>query len=167
MRSFGDQSQVSAGAVSSTIPASSVNEVMGQRLRFRRRHLGYTLATLSEEVGVSTQQLHKYESGVNGIRATVLLKISSVLNVPVSWFFEGLQPEADMPDDLLDLTSDPDNGELLLLFSKLKNPTVKSGILKMVRHFADEENAAEETTTADTTNGETTACEIHLQQRRA
>ncbi len=157
MRSLVADSRVSTGEVNPTIPASSVNEVMGQRLRFRRRHLGYTLATLSEEVGVSTQQLHKYESGVNGIRATVLLKISSVLNVPVSWFFEGLQPEVDMPDDLLDLTSDPDNGELLLLFSKLKNPTVKAGILKMVRHIADEESVAQE---------EAPPCEIHLHERR-
>ncbi|MEM9358751.1 MAG: helix-turn-helix transcriptional regulator [Pseudomonadota bacterium] len=158
MRSLVAESRISTGEVTPTIPASSVNEVMGQRLRFRRRHLGYTLATLSEEVGVSTQQLHKYESGVNGIRATVLLKISSVLNVPVSWFFDGLQPEVEMPDDLLDLTSDPDNGELLLLFSKLKNPTVKAGILKMVRHIADEEGATEE---------EAPHCEIHLHERRA
>ncbi len=67
---------------------------VGFRLRLRRNLLGLTLQTLAKAVGVTYQQLQKYERGVNRIGASRLFNLSQVLDVPISFFFEGLSPAA-------------------------------------------------------------------------
>ena len=65
---------------------------LGKRLRARRRLLGLTQQQLAEVVGVRFQQIQKYECGANRISASRLWSMAEVLNVPVSYFYEGLQP---------------------------------------------------------------------------
>ncbi len=60
----------------------------------RRNLLGLTLQTLAKAVGVTYQQLQKYERGVNRIGASRLFNLSHVLDVPISFFFEDLSPAA-------------------------------------------------------------------------
>jgi len=67
---------------------------VGARVRLRRHLLGLTLQTLAKAVGVTYQQLQKYERGVNRIGASRLFNLSQVLDVPVSFFFEDLSPAA-------------------------------------------------------------------------
>ncbi len=67
---------------------------VGARVRLRRHLLGLTLQTLAKAVGVTYQQLQKYEWGVNRIGASRLFSLSHVLDVPVSFFFEDLSPAA-------------------------------------------------------------------------
>ncbi len=67
---------------------------VGSRVRLRRNLLGLTLQTLAKAVGVTYQQLQKYERGVNRIGAGRLFNLSHVLDVPVSFFFEDLSPAA-------------------------------------------------------------------------
>ncbi len=67
---------------------------VGARVRLRRNLLGLTLQTLAKAVGVTYQQLQKYERGVNRIGASRLFNLSRVLDVPVSFFFEDLSPAA-------------------------------------------------------------------------
>ena len=66
---------------------------VGSRVYLRRNLLGLTLETLAKAVGVTYQQLQKYERGVNRISASRLFILSRALDVPVSFFFE------DMPSD--------------------------------------------------------------------
>ena len=66
---------------------------VGSRVRLRRKLLGLYLETLAKAVGVTYQQLQKYERGVNRISASRLFNLSRALDVPVSFFFE------DMPSD--------------------------------------------------------------------
>ena len=56
--------------------------------------LGLSQQQLAQMIGVTYQQAHKYERGLNRISAGRLYEIALVLNVPVSWFFEGLDTEA-------------------------------------------------------------------------
>ncbi len=63
-------------------------------MRLRRNLLGLTLQTLAKAVGVTYQQLQKYERGVNRIGASRLFNLSHVLDVPVSLFFDDLSPAA-------------------------------------------------------------------------
>jgi transcriptional regulator with XRE-family HTH domain len=65
-------------------------QIIGRRLRTRRRLLGLTQAAVGEACGLSFQQVHKYESGLMVISASRLWKLSGVLGVPVTYFFEGL-----------------------------------------------------------------------------
>lgn len=63
---------------------------VGSRLRFRRKVLGISQQVLADSVGVTFQQIQKYERGVNRLSASRIWDFSAVLGVPVSFFFEGL-----------------------------------------------------------------------------
>ena len=66
---------------------------VGSRVYLRRNLLGLSQTKLAEAIGVTYQQIHKYERGVNRISASRLFNLSRALDVPVSFFFE------DMPSD--------------------------------------------------------------------
>ena len=71
--------------------AQDIDRHIGARLRQRRIMNGLTQQTLADLIGVTYQQAHKYENGVNRIAAGRLYIIARVLGVDVGYFFEGLQ----------------------------------------------------------------------------
>lgn len=73
-----------------TSRASYADRHVGTRIRERRVMLGLSQQQLAQLIGVTYQQAHKYERGLNRISAGRLYEIAQVLSVPVSWFFEGL-----------------------------------------------------------------------------
>lgn len=88
--------------------AHPVDVHVGKRLRHRRWLVGMTQQQLAEKVGIKFQQIQKYETGANRVSASRLWDISEVLDVPVSFFFEGLDveqaavaKEERMPSDLM------------------------------------------------------------------
>lgn len=72
---------------------SRIDAHVGSRLRFKRRILDFSQMVLAKKIGISHQQLHKYERGLNQITASRLLQLSQVLEVPISYFFDEM-PEA-------------------------------------------------------------------------
>ncbi len=68
-----------------------LDKYVGARIRERRTMLGYTQQQLADMIGVTYQQAHKYERGINRISAGRLYEITRVLNVPITYFFEGLE----------------------------------------------------------------------------
>ncbi|PRX38412.1 Transcriptional regulator, contains XRE-family HTH domain [Meinhardsimonia xiamenensis] len=66
---------------------------VGKRVRHRRWMVGMTQQQLAEKVGIKFQQIQKYETGMNRISASRLWDIAEALQVPVSFFFEGLEEE--------------------------------------------------------------------------
>lgn len=74
--------------------AQDIDRHIGERLRQRRVMNGFTQQQMADLIGVTYQQAHKYESGVNRIAAGRLYVIAQVLGVDVGYFFEGLQSEA-------------------------------------------------------------------------
>jgi transcriptional regulator with XRE-family HTH domain len=88
--------------------AHPVDVHVGKRVRHRRWLVGMTQQQLAEKVGIKFQQIQKYETGANRVSASRLWDISKVLDVPVSFFFEGLDveqaavaKEERMPSDLM------------------------------------------------------------------
>lgn len=71
--------------------AGSIDLHLGKRLRRRRRLLGLTQQQLASAVGVRFQQIQKYECGANRISAARLWELSEALEVPISYFYEGLE----------------------------------------------------------------------------
>jgi len=69
--------------------ANDADRHVGERLRQRRIMLGYSQQKVAELVGVTYQQAHKYERGINRISAGRLYDFAQVLNVSVDFFFEG------------------------------------------------------------------------------
>jgi transcriptional regulator with XRE-family HTH domain len=70
--------------------ASEADRHVGARIRERRTMLGLSQQQLAIMIGVTYQQAHKYERGLNRISAGRLFEIAEVLAVPIAWFFEGL-----------------------------------------------------------------------------
>lgn len=81
----------------------AVDNLVGKRIRRRRRLLGLTQVQLGNTVGVRFQQIQKYECGANQVSASRLWQLSKALEVPVGYFFEGMSQVADavsaLPDD--------------------------------------------------------------------
>ncbi len=80
---------------------------VGKRIRHRRWLVGMTQQQLAERVGIKFQQIQKYETGANRVSASRLWDIADALDVPVSFFFEGLEAEhagaeaASVPADVM------------------------------------------------------------------
>ncbi len=71
--------------------AGKVDRYVGARIRERRVMLGLTLQKLAELIGVTYQQAQKYDRGLNRVSAGRLYVIAQALNVPVGYFYEGLE----------------------------------------------------------------------------
>lgn len=71
---------------------------VGRRVRIRRTLLGMSQTALAEALGLTFQQLQKYESGDNRISCSRIWRISEVLGEPVEWFFMGVEGEAAADD---------------------------------------------------------------------
>ncbi len=78
----------------STARARMADRHVGSRIRERRVMLGFSQQQLAELIGVTYQQAHKYEHGLNRISAGRLYEIAQALRVPISWFYEGLDSPA-------------------------------------------------------------------------
>ena len=81
---------------------------VGKRVRHRRWLIGMTQQQLAEQVGIKFQQIQKYETGANRVSASRLWDIAEALDVPVAFFFEGIEDQADasvegnaMPADIM------------------------------------------------------------------
>jgi transcriptional regulator with XRE-family HTH domain len=72
---------------------------IGQRVRHRRWLLGMTQQQLAQSVGIRFQQIQKYESGANRVSASRLWDLSQALDIPVSFFFEGLTGKIEANGD--------------------------------------------------------------------
>ena len=90
---------------------------VGKRIRQRRLLINATQQQVSDQVGVKFQQMQKYETGKNRVSASRLWQISKVLDVPISFFFDGLEDQyttdtasSDLP---LDILNEKDALELL------------------------------------------------------
>ena len=88
-----DDLALDGAAASATPRAGNADRHVGLRIRERRIMLGLSQQQLAQMIGVTYQQAHKYERGLNRISAGRLYDIARVLSVPISWFFEGMVDE--------------------------------------------------------------------------
>lgn len=75
--------------------ANAVDAHVGMRLRVRRTLLGLNQADLAQKLGITSQQVQKYENGDNRISASRLYQLATLLEVPVAWFFDGATASMD------------------------------------------------------------------------
>jgi transcriptional regulator with XRE-family HTH domain len=122
---------------------------VGQKIRQRRRDLGVTQEKLGNLIGVSFQQVQKYEKGINRVRASRLLQIANVLDVTPSFFFEGAQVEARRTStdakrrvqlaDIEHSLNSEEGKSLNEAFAKIANPEIRKGIIYLVKKLALEQ----------------------------
>ena len=113
--------------------ASSIDRHVGTRIRERRIMLGLSQQQMADMIGVTYQQAHKYERGINRISAGRLYEITRVLNVPITYFFEGL----DITED--DETLNPRQRmclELARNFASISNQRHQEALSQLARALA-------------------------------
>jgi transcriptional regulator with XRE-family HTH domain len=85
--------QTASPARRSSARTQDIDRYVGARMRERRIMLGLTQQQLADLIGVTYQQAHKYERGINRVSAGRLFEVAQVLSVPVNYFFDGLDQE--------------------------------------------------------------------------
>jgi len=125
---------------------------VGARIRMRRKILGVSQERLAEDLGLTFQQVQKYERGANRVSASKLYEIARSLQSSVAYFFEGLADPTDAEgmaetgseQFVHDFLMTPEGLELASLFPKINRSKVRRRILDLVRSMADEEAAEPE-----------------------
>ena len=122
---------------------------VGSRLKMRRKLLSMSQGEIGNNLGLTFQQIQKYEKGANRIGSSRLLKLSKILNVPVEYFFEEMPDHAEQHARNFSLenpeTFDQDRLvrretlELVLNYYKIRNPKVRKKIFEFIKgigHFS-------------------------------
>jgi transcriptional regulator with XRE-family HTH domain len=123
-----------------------IDRHVGSRVRMRRMMLKMSQEKLGEALGLTFQQVQKYEKGTNRIGASRLQQIAQVLQVPVSFFFEGAPSQAVSPDGaapspsfVSDFLASAEGLALTKAFMRIKNPKLRRRIVDLVEEMAGEE----------------------------
>lgn len=119
-------------------------EAIGRKIRIYRKACKMSQANLGHYLGVSFQQIQKYEIGVNIISIDKLLKVSKVLNVPLYELLPNTGCSSKVPSlgtTSTDLTSSPELVELMIVYLRIKNPKTKKCVLSLLKSLACEEEA--------------------------
>ena len=123
--------------------AADVDAIVGERIRRRRILTGLTQDQLGDALGVSYQQIQKYETGANRVSAGRLYLLSQKLDVSPSWFFDGLDTAPETADDEEMLSSSRLAIECVRNLSRSKDEKVRSAILTMIRTMAESDEVSE------------------------
>ena len=128
------------------IQANPIDIQVGNRVRIRRMLIGMSQERLGDLLGLTFQQVQKYEKGVNRIGAGRLFEVSRILNVPVDFFYEGVaaqgapgmsEPEGAPP--VMEFVSSGEGLQLSIAFMKIKDAKVRKRVLDLVKSLAEEE----------------------------
>jgi transcriptional regulator with XRE-family HTH domain len=120
---------------------------VGSRVRMRRMMLSMSQEKLGDALGLTFQQVQKYEKGTNRIGASRLQQISHILQVPVAFFFEGAPSpaghtdgvrEAPSPAYVADFLATSDGLALTRAFTRIKEPKLRRRIVDLVEAIAGE-----------------------------
>lgn len=130
-----------------------IDRHVGSRLRLRRVMLGMSQEKLGEAVGLTFQQIQKYEKGINRIGASRLQQLSRTLDVPPAYFFEGA-PAFELPSGAApgrfeaaeepkayaaEFLSTAEGLHLNMAFARIPDPKIRKRILDLVCALAGEE----------------------------
>lgn len=113
---------------------------VGKRIRMRRLFLGMNQETLANALGLTFQQVQKYEGGANRVSASRLSAMADILGVPISFFFGDLQQEGvtqtDEEQETRERMERPETIELIRLYYAIRDPAVRQQFLEMVKSVA-------------------------------
>jgi len=126
-----------------------IDKHVGSRVRMRRMMLAMSQEKLGDALGLTFQQVQKYEKGTNRIGASRLQQISHILQVPVAFFFEGAPTfhpqdeslsEAPSPTYVSDFLATSDGLALTKAFMEIKQPKLRRRIVDLVEEIAGRED---------------------------
>jgi transcriptional regulator with XRE-family HTH domain len=126
-----------------------VDAHVGARLRQRRMLLGISQEQLAEMLGLTFQQVQKYERGTNRVSASRLFQLARTLDTPITWFFEDMDPEratgageaaesGAAETDETDPMSRRETLELVRVYSRIDDRKVRKKLYEMAKALAEE-----------------------------
>lgn len=118
---------------------TNIDSFIGRKVKQRRSELGISQGKLGEYLGVSFQQIQKYENGKNRISASSLVQISRILGVDFSYFVDGCDGAKALHDGSTSVYQSRNNKELTLLvthFLKIKDPALRKQILDLTKKIS-------------------------------
>jgi len=128
---------------------SPTDQHVGSRVRMRRQMLAMSQGQLADALGITYQQVQKWEKGANRIGASRSQQISHILQVPVAFFFEGA-PNASVPHgshgsalsmaQIDDFISDSDGLRLMRAFMRINNADLRRRLVMLVQEIADDDD---------------------------
>ena len=122
----------------------SIDKEVGSRVRMRRISIGMSQEKLGDMLGLTFQQVQKYEKGTNRISVARLVDIAKILDVNIHFFFNGIKSikndpgfaEEEAPPYISEIMSTPEGLQLIRTFASIKNPKVRKSILQLVTALA-------------------------------
>ena len=130
---------MSVAAKRSRARANTVDTHVGQRIRDKRNERGMSQTEVANALGVTFQQVQKYERGTNRVGASRLFDLSRILSVPIQYFFAGLNNQStpiEKEDDNVIHLMKPDTVELVEAYYKVENLQVRRQILSTIRSIS-------------------------------
>jgi transcriptional regulator with XRE-family HTH domain len=133
------------GASEMSIKAPNpVDKYVGSRVRMRRIMLGMSQEKLGDALGLTFQQVQKYEKGTNRISASRLQHLSTILKVPITFFFEGAPPsvgwpapnQEQPPSYVNDFLATSDGLALIAAYTRISDPKLRRAIVALVEQIA-------------------------------
>jgi transcriptional regulator with XRE-family HTH domain len=119
----------------------AVDQHVGSRVRMRRMMIPISQESLGDALGITFQQVQKYEKGVNRISASRLQQISQILQVPVPFFFEGVPGGAaglaETPSYVREFLTSSDGLTLAKAFTRIKSARLRRLIVDLVEECAE------------------------------
>jgi len=126
--------------------ANPIDKYVGSRVRMRRLMLEMSQEKLAKAIGITFQQIQKYERGANRMGASRMQQVANVLQVPVSFFFEGApqargqsagEGDASLPTYVVDFLATADGISLTKAFMQIKNSKLRQCIVELIEQIGD------------------------------
>ncbi len=124
-----------------------VDVYVGARVKLRRTLMGMSQERLGEALGLTFQQVQKYERGANRVSASKLHRIAEVLDVPISYFFDGYTGDGEVPATGLAEPSAPafeheqlsrkESIDLLKAYYEIEDPKLRRKVIDLIRTLAE------------------------------
>ena len=133
----------------STKAPNPVDKYVGSRVRMRRMMLGMSQEKLGDALGLTFQQVQKYEKGTNRVGASRIQQIAEILQVPVSFLFEGSPTstasgedgsEGTSPSYVSDFLASSEGLALTRAFTRISDAKLRRSIVDLVEQIAVHEN---------------------------
>ncbi len=132
--------------------AHPVDIHVGKKVRARRKMLGLSQDDLGKSIGVTFQQVQKYERGTNRVGSSRLYELSKVLSVPVGFFFDGFSAEQKNSEEYSfaedeqaferDASNNKETMSLVQSYYRIKDPAIRNKMLGLIKALRTEEDAS-------------------------
>ena len=117
---------------------------VGTRIRLRRLLIGMNQETLARALGLTFQQVQKYEGGANRVSASRLSQIAELLGVPSAYFFTDIEPGGGAVDKARERLPRPEAIELIRAYYAITGPDIRQQFLEMVKTVAQSQSRADD-----------------------